>query len=70
MELEINVAINDDQIPEGITVGTETGNINRKIKENMKKYLDGDVSALSDVILYSRKRHERLCARKFIKKSS
>jgi hypothetical protein len=63
------MSIKNEEIPEGITVGTETGNINRKIKENMKKYIDGDAGALSDVILYSRKRHERLRARKFTKKS-
>jgi hypothetical protein len=41
-------------------VGSEIGDINRKIKENMKKYLDGDLDAKKEMFLYARKRQEIL----------
>ena len=60
---------NNDQIPEGITVGTEYGNIIRSIKKEMKKYIDGDIAALDEVFLHARMRNEYLQARAFAKKS-
>jgi hypothetical protein len=56
-------------VPESVTVGTEIGNMNRKIEENMKKYLEGDIAAKEEMLKYSRKRAECLKARKFQKVS-
>lgn len=39
---------------------TEFGDINRKIKESIDKYLDGDKDALHDALKHAKEREEHL----------
>ena len=49
-------------IPNGVQVGSEYGDINREIKKSMEQYLEGDKKMMEKVFRLARRREQLLAS--------
>lgn len=58
-----------NDIPKGVQVGTEYGDINREIKKCMEQYLAGDTKMMGKIFKLARRREQLLieCQKKDIR---
>lgn len=49
-----------NDMPSGIQVGTEYGDINREIKKCMEQYLEGDTEMMTKIFRLTRRREQLL----------
>ena len=49
-----------NDIPSGIQVGTEYGDINRELKKCMEQYLEGDTEMMTKIFRLARRREQLL----------
>lgn len=49
-----------NNIPNGVQVGTEYGDLNREIKKCMEQYLEGDTEMMTKIFRLARRREQLL----------